>query len=66
MVYDFVEFLDLNPTDIQSFPVPKALLDSSEISRISKAYLKDLVKNSTMLVRQQRQTGRTETQSFKI
>lgn len=57
---------DLNPIDIQSFPVSKALLDSSEVTRISKAYLKDLVKNSTMLVRQQRQTGRTETQSFKI
>ncbi len=57
---------DLNPIDIQSFPISKALLESSEISRISEAYLDDLVRNSTMLVRQQRQTGRTETQSFKI
>jgi len=29
-------------------------------------YLKDIKKNSTILVREQRQTGRTETQSFKI
>jgi len=29
-------------------------------------YLKDLDKNSTMLVREQKQTGTTETQSFKI
>jgi hypothetical protein len=29
-------------------------------------YLKDLGKNSAMLVREQKQTGTTETQSFKI
>ena len=29
-------------------------------------YLKDIDKNSTMLMREQKQTGTTETQSFKI
>jgi len=33
---------------------------------LGQRYLKDLDKNSTMLVREQKQTGTTETQSFKI
>ena len=33
---------------------------------MGQRYLKDLDKNSTMLVREQKQTGTTETQSFKI
>lgn len=57
---------DMNPTDIQSFPVPRAALDSVEVKKASEKYLKELVENSTMLVREQRSTGRTETQSFKI
>lgn len=57
---------DLNPSDIQSFPVPLSALDSVEIRKASGKYLKELSKNSTMLVREQKSTGRTETQSFKI
>ena len=33
---------------------------------LGKRYLKDLDKNSSMLVREQKQTGTTQTQSFKI
>lgn len=57
---------DLNPSDIQSFPIAGPVLDSPEVARVSKEYLRDLVANSAMLIRQQKQTGRTETQSFKI
>lgn len=57
---------DLNPADIQSFPVPKSALDDSALRTASERYLKDIVANSTMLVREQKSTGRTETQSFKI
>jgi hypothetical protein len=57
---------DLNPSDIQSFPIAGQVLDSPDVARISEEYLRNLVGNSAMLVRQQRQTGRTETQSFKI
>src|SRR6266478_3101325 len=35
-------------------------------ARQSHENLKDIDRNSTMLVREQKQTGRTETQSFKI
>jgi hypothetical protein len=57
---------DLNPADIQSFPVPSLALDSVDVRKASAAYLKALSRNSTMLVREQKSTGRTETQSFKI
>ena len=57
---------DLNPADIQAFPVPRSALDSKEIRAAGARYLEDLVANSSMLVREQKSTGRTETQSFKI
>ena len=57
---------DLNPYDIQNFPVPEAALADGNIASLSEMYLKDLERNSTMLVRQQKQTGKTQTQSFKI
>lgn len=57
---------DLNPTDIQAFPVTRTVLDSPDVARASGEYLQDLVAHSAMLVRQQKQTGKTETQSFKI
>jgi hypothetical protein len=41
-------------------------LDDPEVQVLGNRYLKDIDKNSTMLVREQKQTGRTETQSFKI
>lgn len=57
---------DLNPYDIQSFPVPIAALSDSYLEQLGRTYIEDLVQNSTMLVREQKKTGRTETQSFKI
>ena len=56
----------LNPTDIRSFPIPKTVLSDPTIELLGQRYLKDIMRNSTMLVRQQKQTGRTETQSFEI
>ena len=57
---------DLNPFDIQNFPIPESALADEEVCKMGQRYLKDLDKNSTMLVREQKQTGTTETQSFKI
>jgi Eco57I restriction-modification methylase len=57
---------DVNPSDLSSFPLPASLLEDKELAILGAKYLKDLEKNSTMLVRQQKQTGKTETQSFKI
>ena len=57
---------DLNPTDVRSFPIPKSVLANPEMSRLGKLYLEDIAQNSSMLVRQQKQTGKTETQSFEV
>ena len=57
---------DLNPADVRGFPIPKSVLSDPEMSRLGKLYLEDIAKNSSMLVRQQKQTGKTETQSFEI
>ncbi len=56
----------LNPFDVQNFPLPESALADSALKKLGEDYLKDLDKNSTMLVREQKQTGTTETQSFKI
>jgi hypothetical protein len=57
---------DLNPYDVQNFPVPVSVLNSAEVAELGRVYLKDLQANSHMQVRMQKSTGRTETQSFKI
>jgi len=57
---------DLNPADILNFPLPESALVDSDLRKLGDRYLKDLDKNSTMLIREQKQTGTTETQSFKI
>jgi len=57
---------DLNPYDIHNFPVADSLFEETVLSALGEEYLDDLKHNSTMLVRQQKQTGRTETQCFKI
>jgi hypothetical protein len=57
---------DFNPTDIQEFPIPRAALASPDIKSLAERYIQDLRRNSTMLVRNQKSTGRTETQSFRI
>lgn len=57
---------DLNPYDIQNFPIPASAMIDAEVRDLGARYLRDINENSTMLVREQIQTGRTETQSFKI
>ena len=57
---------DTNPADIRGFPIPKSVFSDPILQTLGKRYIEDIVKNSTMLVRQQKQTGRTETQSFEI
>jgi len=57
---------DLNPYDVQNFPIPASVLQNDEIAELGREYLDDLRVNSQMLVRMQKSTGRTETQSFKI
>ena len=56
----------LNPYDVQNFPLPKSALVDQYLASLGRQYLQDLARNSSMLVRLQKQTGRTETQSFKI
>ncbi len=56
----------LNPIDWQLFPVPPSALEDRNIARLSRKYINDLKRNSEMLVRHQKKTGRTETQSFKV
>ena len=57
---------DTNPVDIRRFPVPKSVFSDHTIEMLGQIYLEDMVSNSSMLVRQQKQTGTTKTQSFKI
>jgi hypothetical protein len=57
---------DLNPADWKGFPVPKSAMNDAAIQGLGTDYVRDLKKNSSMLVRVQKSTGRTETQSFKI
>lgn len=57
---------DLNPFDILNFPLPESTLADPDLQALGMRYLKDIDNNSTMLVREQKQTGTTKTQSFKI
>ncbi len=57
---------DLNPYDIKKYPLPESALADPELHRLGQSYLKDIDRNSMMLIREQKQTGRTETQCFKI
>ena len=57
---------DLNPADIQAFRVNDAILHDQKLSKAGEEYLADLDANSIMQTREQRQTGTTKTQSFKI
>jgi hypothetical protein len=56
----------LNPYDVQHFPLPETAIGDRTLVALGGRYVEDLKVNSTMLTRQQRQTGRTQTQSFKI
>ena len=57
---------DLNPNDIHNFPIPTQVIRDPQLAHLGSEYLSDLQRNSTMLVREQKQTGHTETQLFKI
>jgi len=57
---------DLNPYDINYYPLPYSIIEDKIMQDLGQRYLIDLQKNSSWLVRQQKQTGRTETQMFKI
>jgi len=57
---------DLNPYDVQNFPIPESAMIDTELLDLGTQYLKNIYENSAMLVREQKQTGRVETQSFKI
>ena len=57
---------DLNPSDWRYFPVPESAMNDPKIQRLGVEYIADLRRNSTILIRNQQSTGRTETQSFKV
>lgn len=57
---------DLNPYDIQNFPCIENVLSDKKLQNLGEKYLDDLELNSVMLERQQKTTGTTQTQSFKI
>ena len=57
---------DLNPTDWKSFPVPRSAINDVNLCKLGSDYIEDLKANSTMRVRNQKSTGKTETQTFKI
>lgn len=57
---------DLNPSDIVGFKVPNSICEDNNIETLCKALMSDMKKNSSMLVREQKGKGTTETQSFKV
>jgi hypothetical protein len=57
---------DLNPADLQGFPIIENMFEDDELLILGRKYLSDIEVNSSMLTRQQKQTGTTQTQSFKI
>ena len=56
----------LNLVDIRGFPVPNSIFSDQHLRFLANDYLESVVDNSTMLVRQHKQTWRAETQAFKI
>jgi hypothetical protein len=57
---------DLNPSDIYKFSVPDLALKSIILENLCSIFLADVTKNSQPLIREQKQKGTTETQSFII
>ena len=57
---------DLNPSDISNFPVSTEISNSKEMQKLGRKYLKDLTSNSQPLIREQKNKGTAETQSFII
>ena len=56
----------MSPANITNFPIPESVFSDTVIKTLSQKYIKDITKNSTMLIRQQKSTGKTQTQSFEI
>jgi len=57
---------DLNPSDIIRFSVPEPIYINKKLLILGKEYLDDIKRNSRPLIREQRNKGTTETQSFII
>lgn len=57
---------DLNPSDLMGLKFPEGLIECEDLQILGAQYIKDLQLNSTMLIREQKGKGRTQTQSFKI
>jgi hypothetical protein len=57
---------DLNPSDIEGFPINENLLADKRLNILGENLMNDFKRNSSLLVREQARTGTTETQSFKI
>lgn len=56
----------LNPYDVQNFHIDDELLEDQDLQKLGEEYIHDLRGNSKMLMRNQKQTGVIQTQSFKI
>jgi hypothetical protein len=57
---------DLNPSDIAGLKFPQGLIECNELQVLGAKYIIDLKQNSTMLIREQKSKGTTQTQSFRI
>lgn len=57
---------DLNPSDLHGIHIPNNTIDSKELTSMGHAYMKDIIKNSVLLTREQKGVGTTQTQSFRI
>ncbi len=57
---------DLNPSDIAGLKFPQGLIECNELQVLGAKYIIDLKQNSTMIVREQKGKGTTQTQSFRI
>lgn len=57
---------DLNPIDIVGFRFSEGMLKDQRLVALGNKLLADLTGNSEMLIRKQKNTGTTKTQSFKV
>ena len=57
---------DLNPSDINNFLFPQNALIDKSLIKLGNLYLTDLKDKSIMQTRNQKQTGKTETQLFVV
>lgn len=57
---------DLNPSDLYGIRIPEVTISSKEMNSLGTKLLNDLCSNSTLLTREQKNKGTTQTQSFKV